>query len=586
MNKEVYLYWLRTFGHRPLLWVSAFFEVIRMLLFRVVHTIVAAQAVTSLVAGDVAMAKRYVIIFLTLMVVGSIAGLVADLVGNAAENDAYDEISLKYYLKITGKDMSFYRSHQTGYLTTLFRQHCDGLIQFNRYLRSEIISVTISLVAPIVVLIATDWRVGLASLGVVLIQVVYVVRISKHVNKLRARSHEVYRQLSGEINDEITNIVAFKSSGMEEKAHSKVTALRREESDIFWLRFKNTTLLDFPRGVITGISLGAVFFVVISSGSGAAAAGLTVLAFMYMFQILRNVNELPRLIIQHDDFITRIHPSLAYLSDEDEDIKNPLSPVALTIPKGEVHFNKIRFDYVLPDSKKRIPVFKDFDLHIKGGEQIGIVGLSGAGKSTLASLLLRFDEVTGGSITIDGTDIRDVRQNDLRCAIGYVPQEPLLFHCSVRRNIAYFMDEMSDEDVVKAAKVAHAHEFISKLPHGYDTIVGERGMKLSGGQKQRIAIARAIMKNSPILLFDEATSALDSESEQIIQKAMPKIIGKHTAIVIAHRLSTIAGLDRIVVLHDGHVIEQGSHEQLLSKKGRYYSLWQKQVHESEGVGLV
>lgn len=190
---------------------------------------------------------------------------------------------------------------------------------------------------------------------------------------------------------------------------------------------------------------------------------------------------------------------------------------------------------------------------------------------------MRFDEVVEGSIKINGIDIRDVAQSDLRRNIAYVSQEPVLFHRTVRENIAYHRQDATDEQVKNAAKAAHADEFISELPKGYDTIVGERGVKLSGGQKQRVVIARAVLKNAPIILFDEATSALDSRSEYIIQRALPEIIGKHTAIIIAHRLSTVAQLDRIIVIHDGKISEQGTHNQLLANKDTYYSLWQRQI---------
>jgi len=250
----------------------------------------------------------------------------------------------------------------------------------------------------------------------------------------------------------------------------------------------------------------------------------------------------------------------------------------LSIKKGAIAIDHVSFSYPAHEGQtKRIPVFRDLTIHIAGGEQVGIVGLSGAGKSTLVSLLMRFDDITGGAIKIDGTDLRDVRQDELHQKIAYVPQEPLLFHSTIKENIAYFNDEATEADILAAARAAYAHEFIEKLPNGYATIVGERGVKLSGGQKQRIVIARAILKNAPLMIFDEATSALDTESEKIIQKALPQIIGKHTAIVIAHRLSTIAGLDRILVMHDGNIVESGTHDELLKTKGRYYSLWQKQI---------
>lgn len=306
-----------------------------------------------------------------------------------------------------------------------------------------------------------------------------------------------------------------------------------------------------------------------------------------MFQIIKSVDDLPNFMTQHDDLVTKNYPTLQYLGDQHETITDPKRPHKLLVKKGAIEVAHAGFSY--PSHSKHggsLEVFKDLNIHIKGSEHVGVVGLSGAGKSTLVSLLMRFDDVDAGAITIDNTDIRRVRQNDLRKNIAYVPQEPLLFHRSIRDNIAYFNPDATEKDIIKAAKAAHAHEFISKLPDGYDTMVGERGLKLSGGQKQRVVIARAILKNAPIMIFDEATSALDTESEQIIQKALPKIIGKHTAIVIAHRLSTVAGMDRIIVLQDGEIIEEGTHDELVALGGRYHSLWQKQIAAKEDLAVT
>ena len=227
-------------------------------------------------------------------------------------------------------------------------------------------------------------------------------------------------------------------------------------------------------------------------------------------------------------------------------------------------------------SEQKKPIFEDFSLHINPGERIGLVGSSGSGKTTLTKLLLRFADVSAGDITIDNQSISNITQSSLRDSVAYVPQETTLFHRSIAENIAYGKEDATIEQIKKAAKLANAHEFIMSMPEGYDTPAGERGVKLSGGQRQRIAIARAILKDAPILVMDEATSALDSESETLIQEAMQELMKGRTTLVIAHRLSTIAALDRIVVLKNGKIVEQGTHEKLLKNSGEYSKLWNKQ----------
>jgi ATP-binding cassette subfamily B protein len=222
----------------------------------------------------------------------------------------------------------------------------------------------------------------------------------------------------------------------------------------------------------------------------------------------------------------------------------------------------------------------DFSLTIQPGEKIGLIGYSGGGKTTVTKLLLRFMDVDKGSIFLDEIDIRDLRQSDLRRVIAYVPQEPLLFHRSISENIAYSRPEASQKAIQQAAQIAHVDEFVKDLPQGYDSMVGERGVKLSGGQRQRVAIARALLKDAPILVLDEATSALDSQSERYIQQALWKLMEHRTAIVIAHRLSTIQKMDRIIVLDRGKIVQSGTHTELLKDKaGIYANLW---AHQSDG----
>jgi ATP-binding cassette subfamily B protein len=258
------------------------------------------------------------------------------------------------------------------------------------------------------------------------------------------------------------------------------------------------------------------------------------------------------------------------------EVQDPVNPNQAHIIRGEVAFRDVTFYY--PENHQH-PLFEHLDFKIKPGEKVGLVGPSGGGKTTITKLLLRFMDISEGEIAVDGQNICDLKQSDLRSHVAYVSQEPILFHRSLMENIRYGRLAASDNEIKAVAELAHAHDFIERLPEGYATMVGERGVKLSGGQRQRVAIARAMLKNAPILVLDEATSALDSESEVLIQDALWKLMEGRTAIVIAHRLSTIQKMDRIIVLEDGNIVEQGSHKELLHINGTYARLW---AHQSGG----
>lgn len=272
-------------------------------------------------------------------------------------------------------------------------------------------------------------------------------------------------------------------------------------------------------------------------------------------------------------FIRRYGEIQEGLSDiiVEHDIVDSVHAKSLVCEKGQIEWHNVTFSY------KEQKVFANLSITIKAGERIGLVGTSGAGKTTFVSLLLRQHELDGGEIQIDGQDIRDVAQDSLREHIAVVPQEPMLFHRTIAENISYGKPNATTGEIVAVAKKAHAHEFVDVLSHRYDTLVGERGVKLSGGQKQRIAIARAMLKNAPILILDEATSALDSESEVAIQKALHALMEGKTVIAIAHRLSTLREMDRIIVLDAGKIIEDGSHDELVKKNGMYARLWEHQA---------
>lgn len=255
-----------------------------------------------------------------------------------------------------------------------------------------------------------------------------------------------------------------------------------------------------------------------------------------------------------------------------QDIKDRKDASKLFVSKGEITFEGVKFHY-----KGTEPLFQNKSVTIEAGQKVGLVGYSGGGKSTFVNLILRFFDVTDGHILIDGQDIRNVTQNSLRSNIAMIPQDPSLFHRTLMENIRYGRIEATDEEVIEAAKNAHAHDFISKLAQGYASPVGERGVKLSGGQRQRIAIARAILKNAPILILDEATSQLDSVTESDIQKSLWELMQGKTTIVIAHRLSTLLHMDRIIIFDQGKIVEEGTHSELLNKRGLYKILWDTQV---------
>lgn len=589
MNKEVYKFLLKTYGRNPGQWVGLAMELVRTLIMRVYIVVAMAQVTTDIASGDINSAKVHTFYFFLASVIGAVVGTMGQLLSFSAENKEYARLMMHFYEKLVSKDVSFYRDNQTGYLAGMFRQHLDSAMNLVRFSRGEALGALVSLIVPPIILFFASPGIGIIAVVVVAVQFIYVMWSSSRANQYRQMSHEIYRKITGEVSDIITNIIAFKAGGVEARAHDKMDAFAKDETRIFNLRHKTTTWLDLPRSIITTTGITAAIYLIVTNAAelNAASLGLMVLTITYMFQIIRNVGALPDLITQHDDVITKMYPTLRYLSADYEQIRDISKPKVLAITQGEIDIDNVSFGY--PAHSRggvKIPVFTNLTIKIKEGEQIGIVGLSGAGKSTLANLLLRFDEIDGGSIKIDGIDIRDVKQAELRKNIAYVPQEPLLFHRSIKENIVYYNNNEGDEEMVRAAKAAHAHEFIERLPDGYDTIVGERGIKLSGGQKQRVVIARAILKKAPIMIFDEATSALDSESEQIIQRALPEIISKQTAIVVAHRLSTVAGLHRIIVMHEGRVVEAGNHDELLALHSHYYSLWQKQTAEFATLALA
>ncbi len=335
--------------------------------------------------------------------------------------------------------------------------------------------------------------------------------------------------------------------------------------------------LNFWNGLYQSLAVG-VFEIVIMGTSvelwhrGLITAGVIVLVQAYVVFSFHIVWTISKNIVRVSVALSDAQEMVTLL-DQPPDVQDVLNPEPVRMSEGSIAINDITFQY----NGGRADILKNLSLTIPAGQKMALVGHSGAGKSSIVKLFLRFVDVREGSITIDGQHIAHITQHELRQRIAYVPQDPALFHRSLRDNIAYAKPTASIEEVVRAAQRAHAHEFIEALPHGYDTLVGERGVKLSGGERQRIAIARALLKDAPIVILDEATSSLDSISERHIQAAFDTLMEGRTTIVIAHRLSTIQHMDRIIVLEDGGIVEDGTHAELLAHNCVYADLWNSQV---------
>lgn len=400
----------------------------------------------------------------------------------------------------------------------------------------------------------------------------YMYKRILHLNEQAAGAQN---HLSGELSDSVANILAVKTYGREDYERSLFDAANKDVV----ARDSKRMQASLTRGIITAciaVTIMAAVSVFIAGGNAwyGITPGTLVMMFTYTYTVTNQFNFINNGLQRFNRAFGDASGMTAAL-DEPRLVADSPDAFDLEVNEGSIDFTGIGFDY--DDGGVKTRVFDGFDLHIPAGQRVGLVGASGAGKTTLTKLLLRLSDIQEGRIEIDGQNIARATQQSLRRRIAYVPQESLLFHRSVAENIAYGRPDATMEQIREAARRANALEFIERLPQGFDTVTGERGVKLSGGQRQRIAIARAILADCPILVLDEATSALDSESEKMVQDALAELMRGRTAVVVAHRLSTVAGLDRIVVLENGRIVEDGPHDELIEAGGVYAGLWNRQT---------
>jgi len=474
--------------------------------------------------------------------------------------------------------LSFFSRHPSG---TLISRVSSDVTLLRFALTDALVSLlkdSTSLIVLVTVAFTMDWFLASIAFVVFPASVLPVMRLSRKVKRFAKRGQISTGTLTAFLQESIQGNRIVKAFGMEEYENQRFA---KENQRLFRQSLRASRIRGMvapAMELLAAFGIGGVVWYGGSSVVGGARTTGEFMAFMTaMFLMYQPFKSLTRTY-------TSVHQGLAgaervfEILDESPGVTD--RPEARPAPRFSraIEFHDVSFAY------GATPVLKGVNLVIRAGEMVALVGISGAGKSTLVDLIPRFYDIGSGRITMDGIDIRDLTLESLRAQIGIVTQHTFLFNDTVRNNIAYGDPKRGMEDIVAAANAAHAHEFVTAMPKEYDAMVGELGMQLSGGQRQRLAIARALLKDAPILILDEATSSLDSESERLVQDALEKLMTTRTTLVIAHRLSTIRKADRIVVLVDGEIAEEGTHEELLSLKGAYSRLHSLQLLENETAG--
>lgn len=517
-------------------------------LFRLLGLIIAAAVISNIFFR----AADYCIVF-------SQSGILREL-----GNDAFTRVHRHSY--------RFFSNTFVGSLVASVRRYLDAFVSIYDNLAFNFWMHGVQLVVILTILLFTSLPVGVFFLVWSTLFIAFAVLLVRKQKIFDIAAAAQDSKVTGRIADVITNILNIKIFGTQRREYESFMTYTEHQERIRRTAWNFEILMFAFQGTMTVLlEIGGMYLAIRFWLAGALTTGTVVLIQLYFGRIFATLWDLGKSVSRFTRALSNASELVAVF-DEESDILDPAEPQPVRIKAGEIVFDRVSFTYT-----DGAPVFENFSLSVKAGERVGLVGTSGAGKSTITKLLLRFVDIQKGAILIDGQDIRSLRQDDLRRNISYVPQEPILFHRSLRENIAYSKSDASEAEIIEAAKKAHAHEFISSFSNGYDTLVGERGVKLSGGERQRVAIARALLKDAPVVLLDEATSSLDSVSEKYIQEAFGELMKGRTTIVIAHRLSTIAQMDRIIVIEKGEIVEEGTHKELLEKSGVYHSFWTHQA---------
>ncbi len=574
-NQSLDFFWLTTKPHRAWLWSAVFLVIIASgisafssIFFKLIIDAVEVHDVSAVMFYGL----LYPVVIFLIQVLYRLSG-VAGMQSTVKTSKNSTDILINYLL---GHTHTYFSNRFAGSVTSKVRNVSGALESIIPDILWSQLTALVSFLVTFVMIWFVDVQIALIFLLLLTVLAFLNKILAKKKADLSKINAEASTILQGGISDMVANVSTVRQyvrQAFELDRLKKLTTQKQEDSLVNW--FFTEKMLFYNVVTIFIFAFSMFWLLTTRWEQGLISTGDFVLVLALVSQITGAMVFIGRAFNSTARAIGELREGLddLLLPYSIKDIKNAST---LKVKEGEISWQKVKFKY------ENKTIFEDFDLTIAPKQKLGLVGSSGAGKTTFVSLLLRQFDLVDGGIFIDGQNIAEMTQNSLRENIAVVPQEPMLFHRTIRENIAYANPEATLSEIEVVAKLAQAHEFISELPFGYETIVGERGIKLSGGQKQRIAIARAMLKNSPILVLDEATSALDSESEVYIQEALKELMKGKTVIAIAHRLSTLREMDRIIVLNSGEISEDGSHESLKEADGVYSKLW---AHQAGGFLL-
>ncbi len=525
---------------------------------------------------DTAMLNYIVISIIVVFIIRGVSYYGQSYLMNYVGQRVIIDIRKAVFEKLQRLSLSFYDKHKTGTIMSYVTNDVNALQSAMVENVVEMFTESVILIVSIVMMLYLDWRLFLVTFATFPIVLLFIDSFGKRIRKSGSRIQEAAADITSVLQEVASSprvIKSFVREGYE------VERFDKENMNNFRANMKYAQLSSTLTPTIEFVAAVGVSIILWYGGNsvidGTITAGSLVAFLTYAVNISNPIKRLSRVIGNIQKALAAAQRVFDVL-DLPETVQNAPDAKLLPQVKGDVRFNDVSFEY--NDGEE---VLSHVSFEVKPGEMIAFVGPSGAGKSTVASLLPRFYDVTSGSISIDGEDIRKVTLNSLREQVGIVPQETVLFNGTVYDNILYGRLDATREEVEAAAKAANAHNFIMGLPEGYQTMLGDRGVNISGGQRQRISIARAILKNPQILILDEATSALDTESERVVQEALDRLMVGRTSFVIAHRLSTIKNADKIMVLEKGKLVEQGTHDELMAKDGLYAHLYKIQYRSKE-----